>query len=379
MRRLDKERAQFLVARHFRSTVNRDRSIRSAFLMAHSDRHGLHLNMAEGTTGGLPSSPYQPYYVASVGKLFTSVLVAILSEQGMLSYDDPAERFLDDDIIEGLHIYKRKDCSRDIRIRHLLNHTSGIHDFFEDKPRHGKPMIRLLLEDPSHFWTPQEAVRWSKMNLKSHFPPGRGFHYSDTGYHLLGLIIERVTSMPFHEALSSHIFRPLGMIHSCLWQHSKPQVRSDRPVADLYVGATNVINHVSLSIDYAGGGIVSTSDDLLKFMQALVRNTLIRKETFERMKDWARFLPGIDYGYGMMNIRTVPIFMPRKYNMWGNAGSVGSFMFYHPVFDLYLIGTLNRFRYSRKGVRMMFKCIDVFSDCDCGKQELYGRKASSGG
>lgn len=367
MRRLDKERVQFLVAKHFRATVSRNRSICNAFLLAHSDSHGIHLNIAEGITCGMPSSPYQPYYVASVGKLFTSVLVAILSEQGSLSYDDPAARFLDEEVMKGLHVYKGKDYSRDIRIKHLLNHTSGIHDFFEDRPKHGKPMLRLLLDEPSRFWTPRETVCWSKANLKSHFPPGEGFHYSDTGYQLLGLIVERITSKPFHEALDAHIFRPLGMVHSCLWKHSEPEQRSERPVADLYVGSANVINNISLSIDYAGGGIVSTSEDLLKFMQALTRNALIRKETFERMKDWARFLPGIDYGYGLMNIRTVPLLMPEKYNMWGIAGSVGSFMFYHPAFDLYLIGNLNRFRYHRKGFKLMFKCVDLFAKCKCGK------------
>lgn len=53
-----------------------------------------------------------------------------------------------------------------------------------------KPMLDMLFDEPSRLWTPQEVIRWSKENLKSHFPPGKGFHYSDTGYHLLGLIIE---------------------------------------------------------------------------------------------------------------------------------------------------------------------------------------------
>ncbi len=361
MKDRDKEVSQFLVERHFREMLKKDRKIHSAFLTAHSGRLGIHLDLAQGTTGGEPASLHQPYYIASVGKLFTSVLVAILSERGLLSYEDPAALYLDDEVTKGLHVCKGTDYSHDIRIRHLLNHTSGLHDYFEDRPAHGKRMIDLLLEEPSRFWTPRETVSWSKNNLKSHFPPGKGFHYSDTGYHILGLIIEKVTSKPFHEALSSHIFRPLGMAHSYLLQHSEPEIRSDCRVAGVYVGETDVVNFVSLSIDYAGGGIVSTSDDLLKFMESLVHHRIIRKDTFDGMKDWARFFPGIDYGYGLMSIRTVPFFMPRKYNAWGNAGSVGSFMFYHPVLDLYLIGTLNRFRYHRKAFRLMLKCIDIFS------------------
>lgn len=359
MNRMDRAKLQARISRYFNRLVHDDLRIEDAFLMLHSDRYDIHLNMADSQSG--TPSPFQPYYVASVGKTFTAVLIAILSEHRLLSFDDHIADYLDDDLMNALHVYKGRDYSREIRIRHLLNHTSGLHDYFGDKPGHGKRMLNILLDEPSRRWTPAETVKWSKENLKSHFPPGKGHHYSDTGYHLLGLIIEKVTSRPFHEALSLHIFRPLGMVHSCLWQHSQPDRKSELPVSACYVGDKNVINYTSLSIDYAGGGIVSTSDDLLKFMSGLTRFAIIRKETFEKMKDWAKFFPGVDYGYGIMNIRGTPIIMPRKYSSWGNAGSTGSLMFYHPRLDLYLIGSLNRYGYHRKAFRLMFKCIDIFS------------------
>ena len=59
--------------------------------------------------------------------------------------------------------------------------------------------------------------------------------------------------------------------------------------------------------------------------------------------------------------QSFPLLMPKKYNVWGNAGSVGSFMFYHPAMDIYLIGNLNQFRYHSKGIRLMFKIIDILS------------------
>jgi len=64
-------------------------------------------------------------------------------------------------------------------------------------------------------------------------------------------------------------------------------------------------------------------------------------------------------------VQLFPLLMPKKYNVWGNAGSIGSFMFYHPAMDIYLIGNLNRFRYASKGIRLMFKMIDILSKCDC--------------
>jgi D-alanyl-D-alanine carboxypeptidase len=61
----------------------------------------------------------------------------------------------------------------------------------------------------------------------------------------------------------------------------------------------------------------------------------------------------------MMKVRTVPVIMPAKYNCWGNAGSTGAFMFYHPGQDAYLIGSLNQFNYPQKGIRFMLRTINT--------------------
>lgn len=121
----------------------------------------------------------------------------------------------------------------------------------------------------------------------------------------------------------------------------------------------NITKYRSLSVVFAGGGVVSTTEDLLKFMRALVSYKLVQETTLARMKkDWARFFPGIDYGYGIMNIKTVPLLMPARHNAWGNAGSTGSYMFYHPATDTYLIGSMNHFGYGPKGIRFMLQAVD---------------------
>jgi CubicO group peptidase (beta-lactamase class C family) len=308
---MNNKEAESLISELFKSKVKKDPKIRNAFLFVHSDKLGIHLNLAEGVTQGSKSNPNQPYYIASIGKLFTSVLIGILVEKGKISYEDEIFNYVDDELLDNLHVYKGKDYSREIKIKHLLNHTSGLHDYFSDKPKGSKPMLDIILSESNRFWTPREAIIWSKENLKSHFPPGEGFHYSDTGYLILGLIIEKVTSRPFHNALLDYIFRPLKMDKSFLAYYSKPLKKIEFPIAELYANDKNVTNYVSLSIDYAGGGIISTSDDLFKFMKALVNNELIRGDTFQKMKDWAGFFNlffiGIDYGYGLMSFKTIPI------------------------------------------------------------------------
>lgn len=365
---MNKDKVQASIKEYFSKKVQKDSKIHNAYLLVHSDKLGVHMNLAEGYTGNIASNSKQPYFIASIGKLFTSVLIGILVEKGMLSYDNTIPQYFDDDLLDNLHIYKGKDYTKDIKIKHLLNHTSGLHDYFSDKPKQCKPMIDILFEQPSRFWSPQETIKWSKEHLKSHFPPGEGFHYSDTGYHLLGLIIEKITSKPFHEALLDYIFKPLGMNHSYLAHYSEPIEISNNPLANLFGRNINVTDYCSLSIDYAGGGIVSTSEDLLKFMKALVNHQLIKETIFENMKDWAGFFNiffmGIDYGYGLMSFKTIPLLVPKKYKVWGNMGSTGSFMFYHPQLDTYIIGNLNQFGYYRKGVKLMFKVIDMLSKCD---------------
>ncbi|WP_159881824.1 serine hydrolase domain-containing protein [Paenibacillus puerhi] len=357
------EQAQASIEAHFRRLVQKNANLHNAYLLVQSDKLGIRLELAEGTTGGMPAHARQPYCMASVSKLFTSVLIGMLFEQGLLSYEDPISKYLDSGLLDRLHVHKGTDYTHDIRIKHLLNHKSGLPCFLEDKPKQGKSILDLLLGEPSRLWTPQAMIEWSKAHLKAHFPPGQGFHYTDTGYHLLGLIIENVTARPFHEALHHYLFEPLGMKHSSFFR-KEPIERSEYPLAHLYVRNTNITDYNSLSLLYAGGGLVSTSQDMHVFMKALVHHRLLAASTIELMKkDCGRFFPGIDYGYGVMMFKHVPLIMPAKYQVWGNAGSTGSFMFYHPALDTYIIGSLNHFRYHQKGIRLMLHVIGQLHKC----------------
>ncbi|MCH1627047.1 serine hydrolase domain-containing protein [Ferdinandcohnia quinoae] len=344
---------------HFRKMVRKDDKIHNAYLLVHSEKHGIHLNLAVGSSEGVDAHPEQPFLIASITKLFTAVLIGILVEQNKISFEDKISTYLDNDVMQNLHVYKGKDYSNEIRIKHLLNHTSGLNCYFEDKPQNGQSMIDMVINDTTRFWTPLEVVDWSKKHLKSHFPPGQGFHYSDTGYHLLGLIIEKITATTYHEALHQTIFQPYGMNHTYVNPYSQPMIKSNFLVAEVNLGHLNLVKNQSLSINYAGGGIVAPAEDLLIFMKALVNYEILKEETLAIMRNWAKFAIGIDYGYGIMGFKHVPVLMPKKFNMWGNAGSTGTFMFYHPELETYFIGGLNQFRYTRKSFMLMFKMVDL--------------------
>ncbi|WP_010268190.1 serine hydrolase domain-containing protein [Paenibacillus senegalensis] len=331
-----------------------DHKLHNVYLLVHSDKHDIHWPMAAGAIDEVPAHPNQPYHTASVGKTFTSVILAMLVEKGAAKFDDPIANYLPPDLVRGLHVFKGQDYTSSIQIKHLLSNTSGIPDYFEDKPKQGKALMEEILENPSRFWTPQETIHWSKEHLSPHFPPGKKVRYTDTGYNLLGLIIEAITSKPFYEVLHDYLFTPLKMDHTYLSHYSEPAVKTDHPVANIYMDELkiNVEEYRSFSSFYSGGQTVSTLEDQLLFMKALVSHQIIQKETLETMKQWKRMWLGMDYGYGLMRTRLIPF--TDKYTGWGHFGASGTSMLYFPSLDVYIIGGFNQTAYRSKSMTFIF-------------------------
>jgi D-alanyl-D-alanine carboxypeptidase len=114
----------------FRQQVNSDKKVKNAYLLVHSEKLGIDINIAEGKTGDIQANPKQANHLASVGKLFTATLIGMLHDKEMLNFDDRIAQHLDTDLMHGLHFYKGKDYSSDITIKHLLKQTSGLNDVF---------------------------------------------------------------------------------------------------------------------------------------------------------------------------------------------------------------------------------------------------------
>lgn len=345
------------IEKKFDKTVDTDSKVDNAYLLVHSDSLNLHMNLARGKTGNVPATPEHPFHTASIGKTFTAVLIAMLVENGEICYDDRIAKFLPAELVQGLHVYKGTDYSQELRIDHLVSNTSGLPDYYELKPKEGPSFQELLFQEPSRFWTPEETIEWTKQHLTPKFAPGKGCHYSNTGFNLLGLIIEKVTGRAYHEVLHEYIFAPLGMKHSYLCHYSEAAVVSDYPVATVFMKdkKVNVTEQKSFSSIYAGGQTVSTTEDLLLFMKALVGGQLISQESLERMQKWTKMWIGVDYGFGLMRVRMQPF--TQKYNVWGHLGSTGSFMLYNPGFDVYVIGSFNRTGYVGKSIRFVYSIL----------------------
>ena len=188
---MQKQEAVLKIESSFRNQVKKDRRVRNAYLLVDSDKLGIHLNLAEGMTRETKASPQQPNHLASVGKLFTATIISILYEKGELDFEDKISKYLDSELMSQLHVYKGRDYSQEIKIKHLLKQTSGLNDVFYQ-------LLEQMLKDKTYQLTTREAVMWGKKNLKPVAKPGEKHFYTDTNYYLLGFIIENITKKKFH-------------------------------------------------------------------------------------------------------------------------------------------------------------------------------------
>jgi D-alanyl-D-alanine carboxypeptidase len=222
------------------------------------------------------------FHVASVGKLFTAVLVGRLIDKGTVSLETKVGDALESGVLDRLFVIAGVDHQNEVTVRHLLGHTSGAADYFEDPCRDGKNMLHLILAEPERKWTPQSLLEFAREQQSAVGTPGERYHYSDTGYIILGLLVEKLEGRPFHEVLHREIFEPLKMERSWMPYRSSPAVGGEefRPA---YLEGTDVSRFPSITGDWTGGGVASTERDLLRFSLALWNGELVSRQLLSEM------------------------------------------------------------------------------------------------
>jgi D-alanyl-D-alanine carboxypeptidase len=251
------------------------------------------------------------FHAASVAKSMTATLAFGLVERGKLDLDAPITRVLPAEDRQRLFVRAGHDHARHVTIRHLLTHTSGAADYFGGRVVSGPPFSRLLETEPDRLWTAADLLQFSRDHQRPVGEPGARFSYSDTGFVLLGRVIEEAGAATLGAQLHERILRPAGMDHSCLLFHTLPGGAAstathpavDLDIAPLYLGHHELSRARSLSCDWGGGGVVTTLDDLSRFWAAWTDGRLVGEASRAAMADAAhRFRPGIRYGAGAMRL-----------------------------------------------------------------------------
>jgi D-alanyl-D-alanine carboxypeptidase len=295
------------------------------------------------------------FRIASVTKPMTASLILRLMEENFVNLDSTAWYYLseqDSINFDSLHIFGGHSYGRQITVRQLLNHSSGLPDYVFDGPVNMLGLTDFMtyaLTHPDKQWLPYEMLQWSYRHLDPYGAPGNGYHYSDTGYVLLGLIAEAVTGESLATLYREYLFDPLGMDHAYLqfYENEVPGGQLSHP----FFSVIDVFDY-NTSFEWAGGGVVCSVDDLTKFIRALGRNTLFASpSTRDLMFEWIPAEDGAFYGLGVEKRVT------DNGEFIGHPGAYGSFAYYWLDRDISVTGTLNQLEGDVAG--LLYSIVDV--------------------
>jgi D-alanyl-D-alanine carboxypeptidase len=276
------------------------------------------------------------FRIASVTKMATATALLLLADRGRCALDDPTGLHLDAGVVDRFHDNEGRAYAAALTLRQLLDHTSGLPNYFLhpsilDAVRHGGGRRRF---------TPPDLV-----DLAAEAPPsaprGTTRSYTDTGFVLAGLIIENLTGRPLHEAYHDLVLDPAGMTDTWLESSNEAPRRLEIASHDL---EGHDITDMDPTVDWAGGGLVSTAADLAAFLRALTGGQLVSSGAWSEMTRWRPGPAGYydDYGLGLGRYQ-----FPQAHVV-GHHGVWGAFAFWSPELDAIISGTVNTGHVDRR-------------------------------
>lgn len=227
----------------------------------------------------IPNQPDTKFRLGSITKQFTALLIVKLAEEGKIKLDVPITTYLPD--------YPKENGDK-ITIHNLLTHTSGIPNY-TNAPN-------FLKEKAKNPYSPADFVK-TFSSLPLEFKPGEKFVYSNSGYFLLGYIIEKITGKTYEQYLQETIFTPLKMVNSG-YDHSDIIIKNR--AAGYEKQGKKIVNasYLDMSIPYAAGSLYSTAEDLYLWDQALYTNKLLSEKSMESLFKSYINIGDESYGYG---------------------------------------------------------------------------------
>ncbi|MFI6641072.1 serine hydrolase domain-containing protein [Streptomyces sp. NPDC050504] len=263
-------------------------------------------------TTGARVDPDGRFRIGSITKTFTATVVLQLVGEGRVRLDAPVERYLPGVVPNGGRI----------TVRQLLNHTSGLFNYTED-PKY-VPVDDAGREQWVRFgrwrtYTDREIVADAARHAP-YFPPGGGWHYSNTNYLVAGMLIQRVTGRTWNQEVERRIVRPLGLRDTAM-PHTSPLLKGPHARAYTLLPSgpvdTTLLNPSSAG---AGGGGVSTAADLARFYSALLKGRLLRPAEAAEMKRTVKTGLGVEYGLGIQRLDSLKGLGCGE--LWGHTGGI---------------------------------------------------------
>jgi D-alanyl-D-alanine carboxypeptidase len=328
------------------AAVEGNESVHGAALALHSPTLGLSWEGAAGLADpatGTPMTAAHPVRIASNTKTYVAATALRLWEKGALDLDDPISAHLSREPVESLLAdgYRPEE----ITVRHLLTHTGGLFDH-TDSPLYEE----AIMADPRHRWTREEQLRGLVEWGDPLGGPGEIYSYSDSGYVLLGAVLERASGRPLHEAAREMLgYERLGLA-STWWETLEPAPEGASERAHQFLGELDVTGFDPSFDLYGGGGLAATVGDMARFMRALFTGQVYdlpdTSETMLTTVPGAVERPGGDRsrlppGAYRMGVWVQEI---EGFTVYRHSGFWGTTALYAPELDLALAATVNQNR-----------------------------------
>ncbi len=282
------------------------------------------------------------FRLASCSKPYIGVLIMQLVEEGKISLDDPISKYIDKQ-----HILKIRNANK-ATVRQLMNHTSGIADYFFGD------FTELAAQNPGKLYTLEEAVKFAYNKPAAFSRPGQGYFYSNTNPILLAMIVEKVLQMPFTKALETRIYKPLNL--SRTYNDYTDQVIEPLAKGYFFNSLAERLDYTNVNQGYglADGAVVSNGKDMATFIRALfVSETILTSETFMKMLKVDNAAKKAQDG---LNLFVYSNYKDGQYGkMIGHDGEYGGYkseMFYFPDKDTTVVLLGNS---SGKGINKRWK------------------------
>lgn len=267
---------------------------------------------ARGTSlDNAPLTVDTPLRIASNTKTFTAAAILRLAEMGKINIDDAISNLIDPQYDALLNTQYN---TSQITVRHLLSHSSGLFDHAD------ADYLKEVLKRPDYQWSRLEQV---EMYVRKQFPfiaPSKSFIYSDTGYILLGDIIERITGKSLGQAVRELLkFDQIGL-GNAYWEYLEQPPKSAAPRAKQYLGKFEG-THIHASMDvYGGGGLVMSSKQMAQFLEALFEGQIfVSSKTLETMLSIGSHEDAESYRLGIMVSKVNGITLYSHLGFWGTV------------------------------------------------------------
>lgn len=224
------------------------------------------------------ATPGMRYCIGSISKQFTAAAILLLAEQGKLSLDDPVSKYL-----------PNLTRAREVTLRELLSHTSGYQDFWP------QDYVPPMMEKPV---TAQQILdRWARIPLD--FDPGTQWQYSNTNFVIAGLIVEKVSGMPFMKFLGQNLFAPLGMKSVLTIEEAKALPSEPAGYLRYALGPPRPAPVEGQGWMFAAGELSMTASDLARWDISLIDQSLLRPASYRQMETEIELKNGVGTRYGL--------------------------------------------------------------------------------